>query len=166
LNAIVVQLLGFGKPDVSNRSVQELLPLAERSVALVQDKATARNVQLDVVGVKGAQASADGLQIEQVLTNLLLNAIEASPESGKVFVRITDSDETVDVAVSDGGHGIPDDIRDHVFDAFFTTRPEGTGLGLSVSRELVAAHGGTLTFTTSPGGTTFLIRLPAVRKNQ
>lgn len=163
LNAILGQLLGFGKPDVSNRSVQQLLPLARRSMAMVQDRACARNVELRVMEEGSADSNVDGLQLEQVLTNLLLNAIEASPEHAEVCVRIAQSGDTVEVAVSDRGPGIPEPIRDHVFDAFFTTRPEGTGLGLSVSREIVAAHGGSLSFATSPHGTTFLVRLAGGR---
>ena len=161
LNIILGQLLGFGKPDVSNRSMQSLAPLARRSVAMVQDKAQARRVELRVISEDGnAQANVDGLQIEQVMTNLLLNAIEASPEQADVRIQMTQSAEAIEVTVTDRGAGIPETIRDHVFDAFFTTRPEGTGLGLSVSREIVTAHGGSLSFTTSPHGTTFFLRLP------
>ena len=136
------------------------MPLAQRSIAIVQDKAHARRIELRVVSDDGnAQVNVDGLQIEQVMTNLFLNAIEASPEGAEVSVGITQSVDAVKVAVSDRGPGIPETIRDHVFDAFFTTRPEGTGLGLSISREIVAAHGGSLSFTTSSAVRRFL-RLP------
>ena len=161
LNTILGQLLGFGKPDVSNCSLQRLEPLAQRAVAIVQEKANSKRVELQVVADdRNAQANVDGLQIEQVMTNLLLNAIEASSEKAEVRIRITQSVEVAEVAVIDQGSGIPDAIRDHVFDAFFTTRQEGTGLGLSISREIVAAHGGSLSFATSPAGTTFFLRLP------
>jgi signal transduction histidine kinase len=163
LNTILSQLLGFGKPDVTNHTIQRVLPLAERSIAMVQDRAYARRVELRMIadGSGDARVTVDGLQIEQVLTNLLLNAVEASAENTEVSVRIAESEGTVEVAVSDRGCGIPESIREHVFDAFFTTRSEGTGLGLSVSREIVAAHGGTLSFTTSDEGTTFFVRLPS-----
>jgi signal transduction histidine kinase len=161
LNTILGQLIGFGKPDISNRSMQDLLPLAQRSVAIAQDRACSRNIELEVTTAEsGVQASVDGLQFEQVLTNLLLNAIEASPEQAKVCVRIARAGDAVEVAVSDAGAGIPEPARDHVFDAFFTTRPVGTGLGLSVSREIVAAHGGSISFVTAAKGTTFFVRLP------
>jgi signal transduction histidine kinase len=111
-----------------------------------------------------AQADVDGVQVEQVLTNLLLNAVEASPETAEVVVEVAQSADAVEVQVSDKGSGIPETIKDHVFDAFFTTRPDGSGLGLSVSSQIVAAHGGSLDFTSVPGETTFHVRLP-VRRN-
>lgn len=161
LNTILGQLLGFDKPDISNRFVQKIYPLAQRSVTIVQDKACARNIELEVIAEEDAEANVAAVQFEQVLTNILLNAIEASPEKSTVVLRIARSGDAVEATVSDRGPGIPSSIRDHVFDAFFTTRPEGTGLGLSVSREIVTAHNGSLSFTTSPEGTTFTVRLPS-----
>lgn len=161
LDLIVSQLLAFGKPGFARRRVQEVTPLARRSVDMVQDRARSKNVGVRVIANGSAQADVDGVQIEQVVTNLLLNAIEASPENGEVVVRVGESDGSVEVQVSDQGAGIPDNVRDHIFDAFFTTRAEGTGLGLSVSREIVAAHGGALDFASRPGETTFFVRLPA-----
>ncbi|HYI95902.1 MAG TPA: ATP-binding protein [Bryobacteraceae bacterium] len=160
LNAILGQLLGVGKPDVGNRLLQPLLPLAEHSVAMVQEQARHGGVTLRVIAQEDAHANVDAVQLEQVLTNLLLNAIEASPEGAEICLRIVQSQDFVELSVSDRGAGIPESIRDHIFDAFFTTRPEGTGLGLSVSQQIVSVHRGTLSFTTSPAGTTFLVRLP------
>ena len=162
LNTILGQLLGFGKPDVSNRSIQELLPLAQHAIAMVRDRAEARKVDLHLISDdnENVQAIVDAVQLEQVLTNLLLNAIEAAPEETGVTLRITESGDAIEFSVIDRGPGIPEPVRDHVFDAFFTTRQEGTGLGLSVSRQIVAAHGGSLSFITSSDGTTFSVRLP------
>ena len=105
----------------------------------------------------------DGLQVEQVLINLLLNAIEASPDGGTVRVGLTRGDGSVRIAVSDQGPGIPETVREHVFDPYFTTRDSGNGLGLAVSREVVAHHGGSLQFETGSDGTTFTMRLPMRR---
>ncbi len=162
LNSILGQLLAFGKPNGCTLSPERLLPLVERSLMVVQDRARAKGIAARILADEGAGALVyvDGVKMEQVLTNLLLNAIEASPERAEVSVRISDSDESVEVAVIDQGPGIAEAARDHVFDAFFTTRPEGTGLGLSVSREIVAAHRGFLRFETSDRGTTFIVRLP------
>jgi two-component system nitrogen regulation sensor histidine kinase GlnL len=118
---------------------------------------------VEVDGSQEAQANVDGLRFEQVVMNLLLNAIDASPENAEVTVAIHESGGAVEVTVSDHGSGIDESIRDHVFDAFFTTRSVGTGLGLSVSREIVVAHGGSLSFTTSPNGTTFTVLLSPAR---
>jgi signal transduction histidine kinase len=133
---------------------------------MVRDRAGAKGIRLEVMpnGNQTPTAEVDGLQIEQVLTNLLLNAIEASPEGASVCVQLADLGQVIEMKVTDQGAGIPEAVKEHVFDAFFTTRPTGTGLGLSVSREIVSAHGGTLDFTSSPEGTTFVLRLPARRE--
>jgi signal transduction histidine kinase len=67
----------------------------------------------------------------------------------------------IEISVHDCGAGIPESARDHVFDAYFTTKPNGSGLGLAVSREIVESHGGQLDFETGERGTTFRVRLPA-----
>lgn len=166
LNAILGQLLGFGKPEFNSRSEQDIVPLAARSIDLVRSRALENNVDVRMASNGAAlPAVVDALQIEQVLTNLLLNAIEASPPNTKVDVDCALRGESVEIRVSDQGSGIPDAAKEHIFDAFFTTRAEGTGLGLSVSREIVTRHGGSLEFTSSPGATTFIVRLPAGRKD-
>ena len=101
-----------------------------------------------------------------MLLNLLSNAFDAIEESGAVNRRIgisaSDESEHVALAVVDHGRGIAADIRDKVFQPFFTTKPigKGTGLGLSISRGLVEAHHGKLSFTSVPGATRFVVQLP------
>lgn len=164
LDAILRQLLTFGRPGFHDRAVQPVAPLVRHAASMVRDQARARRVEIQVKADDGVEADVDGVQIEQVVTNLLLNAVQVSPEGGCVEARVTASADGVDVAVADHGSGIPEEIRDYIFDAFFTTQPDGTGLGLSVSREIAAAHGGSLDFASTPGGTTFVVRLPARRQ--
>jgi signal transduction histidine kinase len=101
-----------------------------------------------------------------VLTNLAVNAIDASPEGAKVTIRTAPdgADGGVLLEVVDRGTGIDPAIRDRIFDPFFTTKPvgEGTGLGLSISYGIVADHGGSIEVDSEPGrGTRFLVHLPA-----
>jgi len=104
-------------------------------------------------------------QLGQVVSNLLINARQASPEGGTIQVRATnlfDSAPLVCVDVTDGGPGIDPAHVDRIFDPFFTTKAGGTGLGLSVAFSIVKQHGGTLAVATGPGtGTTFSLRIPA-----
>ncbi|MBI1947231.1 MAG: HAMP domain-containing histidine kinase [Deltaproteobacteria bacterium] len=105
-------------------------------------------------------------QLSQVFLNLLLNAAKALPPSGggKVHVEVRQLGAEVVVSVADTGHGIPAANRPRIFEALFTSWPseQGTGLGLHVSREIVTAHGGAITFETAEGqGTTFRVTLPA-----
>ena len=107
---------------------------------------------------------ADTDQIEQVLLNLLSNAVDAMPRGGAVRISLTEeSRDTVSFAVSDEGEGIPEEIRDSIFDPFFSTKEigKGTGLGLSISYGIVRDHGGDILLESRPGrGTTFKVILP------
>jgi two-component system NtrC family sensor kinase len=103
--------------------------------------------------------------MEQLFLNLVLNAIQAMPDSGEVTLRTWKRNEHVVAEVQDTGVGIPEEIQDRIFDPFFTTRDpeEGTGLGLAVSDSIVAAHGGTLEMESNPGrGSLFRVAFPLV----
>ncbi len=103
----------------------------------------------------------------QVVLNLLVNAIHAIPDDrsggGHVTLRVRDLGEQVELSVIDDGNGIPDDVLPRIFDPFFTTKEagRGTGLGLPVTRQLIARHGGTIDVDTSPGGTRMRVTLPS-----
>ncbi len=164
LDLIVSRLLAFGRPAMANRQVQNLAPLVGQAAKMVQEPARQKGVKIDTEGLREEHvADVDGPQIVQVLINLLLNAIDASPASGTVRVEAANQDAGVRIMVSDQGQGIPEDAQPHIFDAYFTTKPNGSGLGLAVSREIVANHGGALEFTCSPAGTTFNLLLPVDR---
>jgi signal transduction histidine kinase len=109
---------------------------------------------------------ADHFQMEQLLLNLVLNALDAMPEGGTLYLRTRVRGGKVIAEVRDTGTGILAENRDRIFDPFFTTRDvgEGTGLGLAVSSRIVEAHGGTIELETKIGrGSTFRIILPAMR---
>ncbi len=106
----------------------------------------------------------DAKQIEQVLLNLIINAVQAMPNGGELtistqYLRQVDK---VQIIIEDSGIGIPEDIQDKIFQPFFTTKEKGTGLGLTLCKEIVLKHSGNLTFESRPGkGTTFIMELPA-----
>ena len=107
--------------------------------------------------------SADRVQLQQVLMNLMLNGIEAmKEESGELNVTsMRTEDGALLVAVSDSGIGLPEAGPDRIFDAFFTTKPGGTGMGLSISRRIIESHGGRLWASANAGrGATFQFTLP------
>jgi signal transduction histidine kinase len=104
-----------------------------------------------------------GSELNQVWTNLLDNALDAVGPEGRITIRTRQEGDAVLVEIEDDGEGIPPEIEDRVFDAFFTTKPpgEGTGLGLDISYNIVATkHRGDLTFDSEPGRTCFTVRLP------
>jgi signal transduction histidine kinase len=107
--------------------------------------------------------TADRVQLQQVLMNLMLNGIEAMRETGGELTiastRIEDGQLLI--AVSDWGIGLPIDEAERIFDAFFTTKPQGTGMGLSISRRIIESHGGRLWASPNAGrGATFQFSLP------
>ncbi|MHC4937918.1 MAG: sensor histidine kinase [Planctomycetota bacterium] len=115
-------------------------------------------------GAEPALLEGDELQLRQVLINLVMNAVQAMDEGGRVTVRTSPDGPGYAVEVCDTGAGIPDGLHRRIFDSFFTTKPPsvGTGLGLSTSRRIIAAHGGSLELAKSgPNGSVFRIRLPA-----
>jgi signal transduction histidine kinase len=106
---------------------------------------------------------AFGGELNQVWANLIDNALDAVAHAGRVTIRAQSSGSTVVVRVIDDGHGISADIKNRVFDAFFTTKPigQGTGLGLDITRRIIHRHDGQIEFDSRPGHTEFRVMLPA-----
>ncbi len=110
-----------------------------------------------------ANLQTSGVALSQVWTNLLDNAIDASPESGVIEVHTWNEPGYLAVGVTDHGAGIPEEVRDRIFEPFFTTKPvgKGTGLGLEIAHRIVTQNfGGKLEFATEAGRTEFIVRLP------
>jgi C4-dicarboxylate-specific signal transduction histidine kinase len=108
------------------------------------------------------------IQLQQVMLNLVRNAHEALAESEWRELDVSTErldDESIEIAVADRGSGLPDDILEHLFEPFHTTKINGMGLGLSICRTIVEAHGGKLRYEPNPGrGTIFRVTLPVPQK--
>jgi len=106
--------------------------------------------------------SLDKGKIQQVILNLLINSADASPEGGEVSLTAAFEKDHYLISVRDRGAGIPDEVRPHIFDIFCTTKRAGagTGIGLAICKSIVEMHGGELSFQSSPGDTTFTVRIP------
>jgi len=164
LDAIVSRLLTFGRPSMTNRRTQEIMPIVTQAIRMVQEPAQKKNILIKT-GFPEMEPNVDmdGPQILQVLINLLLNAIEASADDETVDILVTSVPQYVRIDITDTGSRIPDSIRPHIFDAYYTTKPEGNGLGLAVSHEITVNHGGRLEFESEDAGTTFTLLLPTER---
>jgi signal transduction histidine kinase len=104
-----------------------------------------------------------GAGLTQVWTNLLDNAIDASPERGTIHIRTWVENGSVGVGIADEGAGIAEENRKHIFDPFFTTKPAGvgTGLGLDIAQRIVVgSYRGKIDFTSEPGNTEFVVHIP------
>ena len=105
---------------------------------------------------------AYGSELNQVWTNLIVNAIEAMSEGGKLKLRTKKEPIDILVEIRDNGSGIPENVKTRIFEPFFTTKPvgEGTGLGLDTVSRIVRRHRGNISFESKPGDTCFQVRLP------
>lgn len=154
---VVSGLLDFARPHAPRLEPVSTADLAASAAHLVEAQLARRRVSCVIEGLELAGAvRADRHRIGQALVNLLLNAGAASPEGGVVRLRLMARTDALGIAVEDDGPGIPEDLRERVFQPFFTTKPpgEGTGLGLPVTRSIIDAHGGELVFTFPPAGGT------------
>ncbi len=133
---------------------------------LLQVSARKKDVALERSGDPLPTGAADASRLKQALVNLVLNAIQASPPGSAVQVTTrTLADATgrtvVELVIRDEGPGIPADVRERIFHPFFTTKEHGTGLGLPVTRQIVADHGGSIAVDVDAGrGAAFVVRLP------
>ena len=165
MSEIISHLLEFGRRGGTARKETSLGELVDRTITLLEK--TAQHERCTVVHLPhppGIRALVNASEIEQVLANLVLNAIHAKKgERGEVRVGCSLDGETACLVVEDDGGGIAPADLPRIFDPFFTTKEvgKGTGLGLSVSYGIVEDHGGTITVTSELGkGTRFVVRLP------
>ena len=165
IESVIKRVMDFSKPtnphcvmlDI-NRTINEVLKLSSvtmRKSGISLEKILADDLQ---------PIYADANLIEEMVLNLLNNAAEAMKsmeKDKKIVVTISAENDFMIVRVSDTGPGVPLQIRDKIFDPYFTTRPEGTGIGLSLSHRIITDHGGSLTVSESDlGGAEFRIEIP------
>jgi signal transduction histidine kinase len=162
IEATTTQLLRYARPPELKVLVVDPASLVERAANIVAPHAAAAGVRVVAdSATPEAEVRVDPELMVQVLVNLMLNGIDASPAGGAVAVSTTGDPREVRLMVADRGPGIVPERRADVFRPFFTTKHQGTGLGLPISRQIVERHGGSLELTETPGGgATFLVVLP------
>jgi len=163
---IISRIRSLFKKDDYRREPLDVNVLVEEMAGLLRSQAQLYGVSIQTsLDRELPQVPADRIQVMQALLNLMLNGIEAMREtSGTLLVTSRVDHGAVLVSVSDTGVGLPQDSADHLFKPFFTTKTEGTGMGLSISRSIVEAHGGRLWAQTGASrGATFCFTLPSCR---
>lgn len=163
IQRIVADLRVFARLDESELNDVDLNPGIESTVNIIVGTAKKKDVRIELDLQPLPAVRCYGAKINQVIMNLLSNAIDACSVGGSVQVRSRAEADGVRIEVSDNGCGIEPGARDRIFDPFFTTKPvgQGTGLGLAISYGIVKDHGGSIEVTSIPGfGTDFTIRLP------
>lgn len=160
---IIRQLLDFARQRPPRKSPQDLVDLVRTTLRLLEPLATKRSVRFDFPEHPPSVLPVDPGQIQQVLTNVVMNAIQAQIDGGQVRVRIEDTETGARVSIEDDGPGMPPEVKARVFEPFFTTKDvgKGTGLGLSVAFGIVLEHGGRIFVDSEVGrGSRFTIDLP------
>ena len=162
LEGIVERFLRLAGPAGVDLEPVEIRKVLSHVCELLRPEAAAREIQI-VSRVEGTlpRVLADPVRLTQALLNVAINAIQAVDRKGRVEVTATVAEGQVCVAVSDNGPGIPPDKLPSIFDPYFTTKSEGSGLGLWIAQQIVTAHGGSLQAQNQPGGGAVLtMRLP------
>jgi two-component system sensor kinase FixL len=170
---VVRRLRTFTKKRMGHRQLLEINTIIDDTIRLVEPDIRVRNfIMRKRLTPTLPEVFADNIQIQQVILNLIRNAMDAmeSASSGENTVTIETNlgdDNCVRVSVSDQGIGVTEDNAEKIFDPFFTTKNTGTGIGLSISRSIIAAHGGVIDYSPNQeGGVTFYFTLPAGIENE
>ena len=165
LEAIVTRVLGFAKAPSSLHSRWSLAEIVEDTLVLVRLKLAQSKVTLHFTPPERPLAvEVHKGQLQQVLLNLLINSTQAMPDGGDITIAATIRDRTAVLDLTDTGGGIPEKIRDRVFDSFLSGRPDGTGLGLAIAKRILLSHHGDIAVLASgPAGTTMRVTLPLSR---
>ena len=160
LDQMMKDMLLFARPPQPRRAPTEVVTLVKATAGLLRQDPALQGVDVEVDGaVPPVTADPDMLRI--VFQNLLINSAHAMHGKGRIHVAVESIDTTCQIAFSDGGPGIPADVREKIFTPFFTTKSRGTGLGLPTAKRLVEAHNGQISVDCpAAGGTTVVIRLP------
>jgi two-component system sensor histidine kinase HydH len=161
-NSLVTRFLDFVRPLQLRLAPADLAQVLDRSVALVERDAAAREVTVFKNYSLGIPPfPVDSELMELVFYNLLLNAAQATAPGGEVTIKTRVAGENAEIAVIDRGQGIATDLIDTIFNPFFTTKPDGVGLGLAIVSKIVDQHGGKITVESEPGkGSIFRVYLP------
>jgi signal transduction histidine kinase len=165
INQIVTDLLQTARPHPPKVRKSDLNTTVEHAVMLGRQQALTKSVEITLQkDASLPEIEHDSDQIHQVLLNLLLNALQAIDHDGKVSVVVKARGNYASVEVMDNGRGIPAEQLPHIFRPFFTTKGDGTGLGLSLARRIVEDHYGRIDVASTVGkGTTFTVVLPLAR---
>ena len=163
MNLLLDQFLDFARPRPPRFERERVEEIVLETLTLLAPQAGKRAIDVETrLSPSTPHVWADGDQLKQVFLNLALNALQAMPDGGRLVVESEGAQGGVVVRFHDTGGGIPDEIRERLFEPFCTSRAGGTGLGLAVARRIVDAHSGGLSLESEPGrGTTASVWLPS-----
>ncbi|MFQ5956820.1 MAG: nitrogen regulation protein NR(II) [Candidatus Brocadiales bacterium] len=161
LNELVDNCLKFSRSGNIVLKREALGPILEELLELVEPQAGLSGIRIKLEIEEGLpRVMADREKLKQVILNLVLNAFGAMPDGGTLSLLAERDGDMVKVISRDTGCGIPEDMKDNIFKLFYTTKRDGTGIGLPIAQNIVQAHGGSISCASSEKGTEFVITLP------
>ncbi len=165
LDHVVKTFLNFNKPLELKMDSMNLAPMAQDVATLVTPDAKMKGIVVETELEDGAWISGDHDLIQQALLNVVVNAIEAMKDGGHLSIATSTVDSESMVTVTDDGPGIPSEVRDKIFNLYFSTKQQGSGIGLAMTFRVIQMHGGTIDFISEPGkGTSFHLRFPSLMR--
>ena len=177
LGKIVEDLINFAKPKEFHYDLIDVNKVIEDSLILHSENLLQKGIAVRKRLSKLPLIMADRDKLKQIVVNILLNSMDAVPDGGELIISsgvIISEDEGKEVATfqfKDTGQGISDDVLAHVFEPFYTTKPEGVGLGLAVCKSIIEQHGGSISIQTEKqgnvsGGTLITFTIPINSNNK
>ncbi len=168
INRILTELLDTARPKAPQFRITDIVGTAEHAVLFARQQAVTKRINIEFeVKDELPPVEHDPNQINQVLLNLLLNAIQSMDKAGAIRVTVQQEEDAVAIVIADEGKGIAPEHLPNIFRPFFTTKGHGTGLGLSLARRMVESHGGTISVVSAQGrGTQFTVLLPIHRPEE
>jgi two-component system sensor histidine kinase HydH len=167
LNGVLESFRNFANLEHLTVQATDVLGVLENTIRLVRPQAARQQVPITLLHPETELplVPLDAHKFEQAVLNLVINALEAMPAGGQLSVSATVQNGWFCVGITDTGPGIPAEIQRNLFEPYFSTKSQGTGMGLALSEKLISQHGGHIDYDTGSAGTTFRIRLPLEQSN-
>ncbi|MGB6012057.1 MAG: ATP-binding protein [Desulfobacterales bacterium] len=162
LNYIITDFLNFAKPRIPNLMACDVEAVLEKNINFLASHIEKEGYTVEKYYDNNIpEITADSDMLYQAFLNILINAMQAMPEGGKIHVAIQSADNTVKIFFEDEGEGIPQDLMEKIWDPFFTTKAKGTGLGLGIVKNIIESHSGSVQISARPGaGARVKVELP------
>lgn len=160
VNKIITQFLQYAKPLDLQLVNADISKLMTDFYHLFIELAEQKNIAFNIKGNKNIYANVDPELFKQAIVNFIQNAFEAVENNGKILVEYFIRDGSLIITIKDDGKGIPEKDQSKIFDLYYSTRKEGSGIGLSIAQKIISQHNGFIDFTSTNQGTTFNIKIP------
>ncbi len=161
LNELTTSLLEFARDSSRRMALTDMQSMLFETIRLSEPRIKEKGIRLSKDYSELPEANVDAVRLQRALLNVILNAVEATANSGEISISAGTGNGWLYIAIADSGEGIPIDLRDKIFNPFFTTKKDGTGLGLSLAHKIISEHHGSIELESRSGkGSKFTIRLP------